>query len=219
MAREIKPKFTTPEELEKAKPNVFDWTTRELRMWIRGTTKELNKWAKETPEEHQDPLVIDLWHKTQESLGGVRDDMKLVMNLTYKRKPELVRQVRKLKELRNFNIFADNQKSYDRMNSARNTFNTNYHTNLTEEEYSELVDVFGSSPDYFNTFGYEDFVNKAAEYIHKLTASEFIEIVSDVMNVWRNTETGSKYQNDAMDYLTDRIKEVLKNKEKKKDHD
>lgn len=207
MAR--KQKYSTAEELEEAKP-MSEWTTRELRMWIRQTTKDLNEYTENVPEEAIDPRIEKMIHRAQKAAQGREEEgLHLGLNLTYKRKDQLMLQARRLKETRDYNLFVDENEREAKKEKARRSFNQSYHADLTEEEYSELVDTLGASDDYFRTFGYEDLINNMVDFINEgVDATLLVNTMSDIVSDLRSGRLDISSTEEALDELYSRLSSI-----------
>lgn len=153
------------------------WTTKELKSYIREATRNLNNefinikmeaddWKKSHPQiAEQYNELIELG-TGEEYRGGIGVGLKYRADdgtLRWKNKSQLLRQARALRET--YNIIEDDETPEER-EQAYNTFMKN-HPNLSGMSYSEyegLVKTLGAmGKSVLNEFGYESFLETYKE--------------------------------------------------------
>lgn len=156
------------------------WTTKELKSYIREATRNLNNefinikmeadWKKNYPQiAEQYNELIELG-TGKEYRGGIGVGLKYRADdgtLRWKNKSQLLRQARALRET--YNIIEDDKTPEER-EQAYKTF-MKHHPNLSGMSYSEyegLVKTLGAmGKSVLNEFGYESFLETYKEAVAK----------------------------------------------------
>ena len=199
-------------DLQTASPS-RDWTTRQLRAFIRDATKDLNK------EFYEIQVAgIDL-EKDSPLLAGQRDRLielgtgrefrgGIGLGLTYKTKAELVMQARALRET--YNILESPAKAeMEEAEEAKNykSFTKNRPgSDISFSEYKEMTETMGALghhviSEFFNS---EDFVEMYMDAKEdKKTDKDIAEAVIEAQRQIRNSTDESFTPEKAIDLVRD----------------
>lgn len=123
------------------------WTVKEIQEWIREKTQEANKIAQEFTRRmaggDNDPRyskeILRMQKKTGQKRTGIGQTIK---NMLRKKKEDLLKQVRGLRQLDNFHHQVLNEEEQKRKkNRAYETFDKNF-GGLDRETWEAMTDVF-----------------------------------------------------------------------------
>lgn len=188
-----------------------DWSTRELRAFIRENTAKLNQHYKDIEAAGLDlkedfPAQYEMKNRLIE-VSGVKSKGGMVgLGLTYKLKPELVYQARLIQqalELDRPRIEANEME--DRMKKAYDTFKQNHVTDMSYEEYKDFVEAMGALHEHIATnFSYEDFMELATSSFEQGQKPE--NFIKDVLQAVRDGKGAGLTTDDLLMMVKENMK-------------
>lgn len=189
------------------------WTTRELRAYIREETANMNRRFIEYYASSTDPNpVVSQLKERLLTLGtGVKENKPIEiqpigLGLTYKTKSELLQQARALHEAINVDIYTpQGLREYgEKEKQQYETFIKNRPAlaGMSLEEYHDLVEAFGALGTHvLEEFGYEEL----AQIYYSTKGVKKLDLVEAVKDIKRETKGEGLDQTQLIDILRERM--------------
>ena len=189
------------------------WTTRELRAYIREETENMNRRLIEyyASETNPNPVVNQLKMRLLELGSGAKENkpveiQKIGLGLTNKTKPELLQQARALHEAINVDIYTPQGiRDYDEKEKQQyETFIKNRPAlaGMSLDEYHDLVEAFGALGTHvLEEFGYEEL----AQIYYSTKGVKKLDLVEAVKDIKRETKGEGLDQTQLIDKLRERM--------------
>lgn len=134
-----------------------DWTTRELKDFIRKETESVNYKMIDYLASHEEPNpVMTATFEKLKALGTGNVKAEYIgLGLSYKTKAELLQQARALQEANQADIYSDAaQKEYsEQEQAAYDTAIDRYGIDMTQDEYHDFVEAMGALETHINNLG------------------------------------------------------------------
>lgn len=134
-----------------------DWTTRELKDFIRKETESVNYKMIDYLASHEEPNpVMTATFEKLKALGTGNVKAEYIgLGLTYKTKAELLQQARALQEANQADIYSDTAlKEYsEQEQAAYDTALDRYGIDMTQDEYHDFVEAMGALETHINNLG------------------------------------------------------------------
>lgn len=125
-----------------------DWTTRELREFIRSETQSVNYKFIEYFGSNEDPhpVVVAEFEKLKALGTGNVEAEYIGLGLTNKTKAELIQQARALQEAQKADIYTEEALAEidEQEQQAYEKFRYNYGFDISEDEYHDMVETMGA---------------------------------------------------------------------------
>ena len=189
------------------------WTTRELRAYIREETENMNRRLIEyyASETNPNPVVNQLKMRLLELGTGAKENkpveiQKIGLGLTNKTKSELLQQARALHEAINVDIYTPQGiRDYDEKEKQQyETFIKNRPAlaGMSLDEYHDLVEAFGALGTHvLEEFGYEEL----AQIYYSTKGVKKLDLVEAVKDIKRETKGEGLDQTQLIDKLRERM--------------
>ena len=189
------------------------WTTRELRAYIREETANMNRRLIEYYASSTDPNpVVSQLKERLLALGtGVKENKPIEiqpigLGLTNKTKSELLQQARALHEAINVDIYTpQGLREYgEKERQQYETFIKNRPAlaGMSLEEYHDLVEAFGALGTHvLEEFGYEEL----AQIYYSTKGVKKLDLVEAVKDIKRETKGEGLDQTQLIDILRERM--------------
>lgn len=189
------------------------WTTRELRAYIREETENMNRRLIEyyASETNPNPVVNQLKMRLLELGSGAKENkpveiQKIGLGLTNKTKSELLQQARALHEAINVDIYTPQGiRDYDEKEKQQyETFIKNRPAlaGMSLDEYHDLVEAFGALGTHvLEEFGYEEL----AQIYYSTKGVKKLDLVEAVKDIKRETKGEGLDQTQLIDKLRERM--------------
>ena len=189
-----------------------DWSTRQLREFIRNETQSINYKFIDYFASHEDPhpVVVAEFEKLKKLGTGNVEAEYIGLGLTNKTKAELIQQARALQEAQKADIYTDEaihqyeeqeQKAYE---SFTQNMGANYGFNFTQDEYHDFVEAMGSLGDKISNLGLGSAEMVALYNEIKDTPKRF-DFVQTFIDVERETKGQGMTTTDFIDMMYDRL--------------
>lgn len=208
--------------------SVYEMTTRELRKHIREKTVEVNRRIKEyrdrikegtdktnvQVEKSINILLESTAAPRKNKLTGIKEynipkgykGGEIGLGLSYKTKGELQKQLSSLERFEKYDIFTpEGQREWsDKVRKQYETFIDRYNSNMTEEEYEDMINTMNIVKNTIKDYGYEDFGKELARTYAKASKGgkrKFIDYVNKAKQ-----ETTGRTVDDLLDYIADSMR-------------
>lgn len=189
-----------------------DWTTRQLRAWIRRATQDLNREFLDLQETTTDlkkdnPLLYEQRNRLIELGTGKEYKDGIGLGLTYKTKSELIMQARALRETYNILETPEQyEKAIEKTEKAYATFTRNRPgLNMSFAEYKQMTETIGAMGQHaLHEFGYESFIEKYDEARSEGRSNRSImDAVVEAQRAQRNDRSRSWTPESMIDFVND----------------